>query len=891
MKVVGSSPELGNWELETAPSMTYLPGDVWELQLEIPDRKKVDLTYTYCLQDESSGALIWEWGENRSLKLKAGQAEEVLIRDFWRPAAIPENAWHSAAFTENLMKREVKKRPRRSPKGATHRFQLNAPRVGRDFGICILGSDPALGAWDEEKAVLMDDFHYPCFQTDVVLEHPDEPVAYKYAVYDLKEKKVVTWEGGDNRVQLPAPATEKNAFVLCADEQFRYPVGNWKGAGVALPVFSLRSKEGMGVGEFNDLKGLIDWAEKTHLKLVQILPINDTSATHTWVDSYPYAAISVFALHPMYVNVEKMGKLKDKKVTKALKEEKERLNALPEVDYEAVNQGKWRYIRALYEQEGAAVLKSEAFQTFFEENQAWLKPYAAFCYLRDQHGTADFSQWEDFKEYDAEKIDELLEKQAEACGIHYYVQYHLFQQLDEVAAYARSKGVVLKGDIPIGIYRHSVDAWVAPHLYNMNAQAGAPPDAFAVAGQNWGFPTYNWSVMAEDNYSWWRRRLQAMARFFDAYRIDHILGFFRIWEIPYESVEGLLGHFNPALPMGIDEIRQWVGWFDYERFCQPYIREHMLADYFGGHAEEVRWEYLDEVRPGQYQLKPEVNTQRKVDAYFSIPADSDELTRQKLEKIKKGLMALVGEVLFLEAPFSDGKAFNPRISMHHTRSFQELDPGTRSRLDSLYIHYFYHRHEGFWREQAMTKLPPITEATRMLVCGEDLGMVPDSVPGVMNELGLLSLEIQRMPKATGKSFGHPADAPYLSVVSPGSHDMATLRGWWEEDGALTQQFYNEMLGHGGEAPAFCEPWIVKEINVQHLYSPAMWAVFPIQDLLGMDGDLRSPHTHAEQINVPANPRHYWKYRFHLNVEELLEADAFNQMLAELVTQSGRSEAY
>ncbi len=893
LKLVGSHPALGDWNSETAPSMTYESGGIWSLSIDLPDEKKISFSYKYCLQ-HADGSVQWEWGKDRTFDLKGDKAAEVFVRDFWRPKALQENALHSSAFTRVLMKQDVNKRRKARPASATHRFQLMAPRISDGYDFCILGSDPALGAWDEEKVVILDDHAYPLFSVDVTLENPKEPVHYKFAIYDKAARKIITWENRENRSCLPVIWENEPGFVVVTDEQFKYPVGNWKGTGVAIPVFSLRSEKGLGVGEFSDLIEFIDWAKQTGMKLIQILPINDTTARHRWTDSYPYSAISVFALHPLYLNIDKIAKFENKALQKEYIQTRNALNELSQIDYEAVMAAKWKFIRALYAQQKDALKKDAAYKKFLREQAEWLKPYAAFCALRDRNQSVDYSQWAEFSAYDAAAVDSYFSAKGafyDEVAIHYFVQYHLFNQMQEVADYARSQGVIIKGDVPIGIFRNSVDSWIAPHLYYMGSQAGAPPDAFAEKGQNWGFPTYNWQAMAEDGYDWWRKRLSSMARFFDAYRIDHILGFFRIWQIPISEIEGLMGHFNPDLPFSVEEIHNRIGWFDYDRFCRPYIREHMLHDRFGEFADEVKWNFLTEIRPGQFMLREEVDSQQKVDQLFPVASEDDSGKKSKADRIREGLQSLISEVLFFEVPFSNGSAYRPRISMQKSTSYQELDASSKSRLDQLYTHYFYKRHEDFWRKQAMVKLPPITQATDMLVCGEDLGMVPDCVPGVMDELGILSLEIQRMPKRPGSEFGHPADAPYLSVVSPGSHDMSTIRGWWEEDHALSQRFFNQLLGHPGGAPYFAEPWVCKEIINQHMYSPAMWAIFPIQDLVAMDGDLRSPHTHEERINVPANSKHYWRYRFHLSTQELMKAQSFNDMLKDLAEKSGRIADY
>jgi len=450
---------------------------------------------------------------------------------------------------------------------------------------------------------------------------------------------------------------------------------------------------------------------------------------------------------------------------------------------------------------------------------------------------------------------------------------------------------VLKGDIPIGIYRNSADAWLNPHLYHMDCQAGAPPDDFSVKGQNWRFPTYNWDEMAKDNYGWWQQRLRHLTHYFDAFRIDHILGFFRIWEIPASQVEGLLGYFNPSIPYYRDELQNRGIWFDEQRLCKPYIREHFLYERFGDLTEFVKANYLVESGYQCFDLHPDFDTQRKIEEKLTVEPDATPEVRSRTERIIQGLYSLISEVIFLHAPGTGGNAFFPRHTLHFTRSYHELDSHTKHVINEIYLDYFYHRNEEFWYGKAMEKLPVLKNATNMLLCGEDLGMVPACVPSVMNELGILSLEVQRMPKDPKVTFGHPANYPYLSVATPSSHDTSTIRGWWEENPSLSQRFYNEILGNSFSSPFFCEPFIVKQIILQHLYSPSMWAIFAIQDLLGMDGEIRLQNAGAERINNPGNPNHYWRYRMHISLEDLLNQTGFNKSLKDQLQASGRLEVY
>jgi len=892
--VLGNIPELGSWDESRAARMDYLADGQWRLEIHLDNAKTEPVEYKYILKDDRNQMVFYEWGERRKLNLNEEGFFSIHVRDQWRNAVREENAMFTSAFTGNLWRRKEKKIKRPSRKNYNHRFQLYAPRIDENHQFCIIGNEEGLGQWNPERAVIMDDSEYPLWKTDVFIEGLDKPIQYKYGIFNKKTHTLSGWEMGDNRSLEHNLSVIDNDLMINTDQDYRYPENKWRGAGVAIPVFSLRTDRSFGVGEFPDLKVLIDWAEKTNLKLIQILPINDTVATHTWTDSYPYAAISVFALHPIYLNLPEMGTLSNKKEMDRFIREGKKLNQNKVLDYEAVMDLKSVFYKKLYDQERDNFLKDPAFKKFFKQNRDWLEQYAAFSYLRDKYETPDFTNWEDNAIYNQSEIAKLVDPKNtiyDDIAVHYFIQYHLHLQLSEVVEYAREKGVVLKGDLPIGIYRNSMDAWVAPKLYHMDKQAGAPPDAYSISGQNWRFPTYNWDEMAKDGYAWWRRRLIQMAKYFDAYRIDHILGFFRIWEIPWESVEGLMGVFNPAIPMYKHEIESRGIRFDYNRFCKPYIRDYMLHELFGEYKEEVIRNFLNRLENDSYELKPESDTQRKVAEYFSQISNEEVEEEDKKEKIKYGLFTLIGNVLFFEEPGSNGEAFHPKIAFHQTYSYKELDDYRKNILNEIYTHYFYHRQEDFWREQAMVKLPAITKASNMLVCGEDLGMVPDCVPGTMFELGILRFYVQRMPKETDYEFGHPANAPYLSVASPSIHDMSTVRGWWEEDPERSQRFYNQMLSHYGEAPRYCEPWIVEEILVQHLYAPSMWAVFPIQDLLAIDQNLRREDPKEERINDPSNPNNLWQYRFHINLEDLLKEEEFNQKLADLIKMSGRSQGF
>jgi 4-alpha-glucanotransferase len=888
--VCGSSKELGNWEAANALKMNYQSDGNWSIQLNLNKTAEL-LEYKYFLND-GYGNIIWEDGPDRIINLSGQTKPYIHVIESWRALSNNEKVMFTSAFTDVVMKPSPEASSINYSKAKKNlQFKIQVPRIGHNHCVCVLGNSAKLGNWDITKPLLLGyGENFPLWTGSISTQGIKLPLRYKYGIYDLEKKKVVTLEEGFDREIIFFPKKQKEYHQIISDERFRYPVGNWKAAGASVPVFSLRTETNFGVGEFNDLFGLIDWAKAVGLKMIQLLPVNETIATHTWLDSYPYKSISVIALHPIYLNLEKVGKLKNKKVMDKYKMHQERLNKLETVDYPEVLKLKSAYYKLAFDEVKETFFKQDDYLEFFKKNKDWLIPYAAFAYLRDKNGTADFRKWKTNSIYNAIEIEKLCKPgsmQWDDISVHYFLQFHLDKQLMEVTNYARESGIVLKGDIPIGISPKSVEAWQEPHLFNLNAQAGAPPDDFALKGQNWGFPTYNWWAMEKENYIWWKKRLQKMGQYFDAYRIDHILGFFRIWEIPLHAVEGLLGYFNPALPLSAEEINSFGMYFDYERMVLPYIRQHIVESIFGEHAEKVTSTFLDIQGGGHYKMKDQFDTQLKVNQYFLKGIEEEDLSDTN-RRIRDGLFELIGNVLFIQTGDNE---WHPRISFHSTGSYADLDDSTKNALNEIYTHYFYKRHDDFWYHKGMEKLPAIISASNMLVCGEDLGMVPDCVPPVMDQLAILSLEIQRMSKDPEKKYAHPADAPYLSVCTTSTHDMSTIRGWWEEKREKIQEFYNNELGNHGEAPFYAEPWICQQMIAQHVHSPAMWTTFPIQDLIAMDGDFRWSETHKEKINEPSNVRHKWRFRMHQTVKELQQADNFNRMLKYLIEQSGRDTDY
>ena len=839
-------------------------------------------SYTYYYSVEREGrAVKTEWLIiKHQLDVNAKKAAVYTLYDHWK--AMPEDAYlYSSAFTD-CINHQAPQEMKPETGSKIVRLIVRAPQLRDGERLGVLGADKALGVWDVQKILPMTQHTYNEWVADIDATHLEgSHLEFKFVAF-RNAKNELLWENSMNRT-VDLPEMKAGELVSYELDQASFALYNRKLAGTQVPVFSLRTRKSAGIGDFGDLKTMIDFVASTGQKVLQLLPINDTTITHTWTDSYPYSCISVFAIHPQYADLHALPELKNAKARAEAEKTRAELNALDKIDYEKVNDFKINYLRQIFNQEGEKMMKTAEYKAFFQDTELWLVPYAQYSYLRDKNGTADFNQWPDHQVWDEAERKALADPKTAAyknVAFFYFVQFVLDRQMQEAHEHAKTKGVILKGDIPIGVNRNGCDVWTEPKYFNLNGQAGAPPDDFSANGQNWGFPTYNWFEMLKDGCQWWNRRFKNMARYFDAYRIDHVLGFFRIWEIPVHSVHGLLGQFAPALAMSREEIESYGLHFQEDRFIRPFITDWVLDRVFHERAGEVKEKYLDRLDDERYQMKPEVDTQRKVEALFADATDEKELW------LRDGLYALISDVLFVRDHTNPG-VFHPRISAQLDFIYESLYDNDKAAFNRLYNDYFYRRNNQFWYQEAMKKLPKLVQATRMLVCAEDLGMVPDCVPWVMDELKILSLELQSMPKDPSVKFGHLSRNPYRSVCTISSHDMPTLRMWWDENIERTQEYYNTMLYRQGPAPHPLPGWLASDIISRHLTSPSMLCILSIQDWLATDEALRLPDANAERINIPANPKHYWRYRMHLNIEDLAADKRFVQNITEMISQSGR----
>lgn len=830
-----------NTSLHQKLRMKTTDGLTWFTDFDTPEGK---FSYHYSVE-ENNRAIRCEPLYCHSLELSSSNLYTT-VYDEWFDA-VYSKVFSSSAFTRCFL-------PIVNEKGVNHhKIYVSAlpPQAG-EWALC----SNIIDNW--QRPVKLKHIH----AYEWVFEVPLSVEQFEYKIVLIQNHNIL-WEEGENR-------TFRITNNICTVQHIcpRLNYALWKGAGLVIPIFSLRSEQSWGVGDFGDLEKLIKWSAKCAIKLIQILPINDTDSTHTWRDSYPYSSISVFALHPIYANCNILG---SRRLRRKYEHERMRLNKKKFIDYEASYNCKIHFLKDLYKEERINITKSKSFQEFKTKNDYWLYPYAAFKYLCNKYHSPHYDTWgKMWQSYNKEKFDSYVETSAniqEEITFYYFIQYILHQQLLQVKELAQQYHMALKGDLPIGVSKYSVETWTQPTLFFTHSQAGAPPDAFAKKGQNWGFPTYNWSEMEKNQYKWWKNRLQHMNQYFDAFRIDHVLGFFRIWEIPDQQIEGILGHFRPARPYTSTEIEN----FGFHFNAIYHTTATLYDSYVKQHQELIP--YL--TREGQYyQLKEHVSTQRKV---------RDNI---KSEALRNELLKCVTEVLFIRDP-QHVDLYHPRIDGQKTMQYANLSQSQQNAYDQLYNNFFYYRHNDYWGQEAMKKLPAIMQTSRMLACAEDLGMIPDCVQPTLSKLEILTLEIQRMPKQYGIPLANTKQYPYLSVCSIDTHDMAPLRLWWKENQAAAQYIWKSILGQETQAPPQINPQIAKAIICDHLNSPSMLCIISMQDYLALFSKLRTISPEEEQINIPANPHHYWRYRMPVNIEELENAPFYASIIASLIIQSNR----
>ncbi len=810
-------------------------GETWTAETAVLESRRSSVewfSYLYIVEDAEGNELRREWnGIERSYPFDASRT--LLLADVWRDLPLNEHLYSSAyqvtALPTSINGDRQTRKDTTPPYIAklpyyrkTVLFRVSAPQLLPHQQLAVIGSHPALGSWNPTRYLAMERAGKADWMLTLNVDWLALPLEYKYVVVDSDNHELTAWEEGDNRI-IDGNLNDGEVFVAYG-EPLRLKEKAWRIAGVSIPVFALRSENSCGVGDFGDLLLLIDWAQEVGLRVIQLLPLNDTTTTGQWGDSDPYNIVSSFKIHPHYIDLNQLGALKDKDRMTSFRRQQQELNSLSYSDYEAVDRVKMEYLKEFYEE------------------------------LANKN---TYSSFDDF------------------------VQQNLHLQLKRVAEYARQKGVILMGDMPIGMSSKATDVKEHPELFCTDCYTGTPPDSQSYEGQNWGLLSYDWKANGLADYM--KRRLQWMEQYFDALRIDHTPGYFRIWQIPSEQVYAAMGQFSPALPLTSGEIELAGLPFRHDFLTKPFINDKIVDRIFGIHAQFVRDTFLKRKGYGLYNLKEEVATQKLVYQHFKDSNDENSIW------IRDGLCRLVANVLFLKDMHHD-EMYHPRIQAWHEPVFGILSDEEKEAFMRIYNNFFYQRHSMLWGATGYKRLGLLQNSTDMLLCAENLGLQPDCVEPVLDSLRILTLEIQRMPRQTGLEYAHLDANPVRSVAMASTHDMAPLRLWWQENAAQAQRFYTTMLQKQGRAPEQLSVVLAEEIIARHLYSPSMICILQLQDWLAMDGELRSKNLREERINTPGDAYNRWQWRMHINIEKLIKAERFNKKIQRMIKLSKRNDS-
>ncbi|MDI9357394.1 MAG: 4-alpha-glucanotransferase [Phycisphaerales bacterium] len=741
-----------------------------------------------------------------------------------------------------------------------YNFKIIYPHLQQHETICLLGNCTALKNWDTQNPIQLKSFDHHTFFCSIDLKDTTLPIEYKYGIYNTQAGVFIEFEMGANRTIILENIDHTYKYIQ--DGYLRKEVPSIKMNGLAIPLFSIRTERGLGIGELPDIKELVDLCKAVGLSCIQLLPIHDTNVQYTNSDSYPYSAISTYAINPIYLNIKKLCHSKIDRLQYHWN--KKRLNRLKQLDYSGVIQKKMKFLKKVYSKKCFNIIEDEQYQGFFNKNQVWLVPYCIFCHCKDTTGSTNYETWP-IKSINlqAQYQKWIDTKDPLVVQLHFYgwVQFQLQHQLKDAVDYAHQHHVFLKADLPIGVNPFSVETWHQPELFNLDKQTGAPPDAYSELGQNWGFPTYNWSALKETHYQWWINRLTYLEQYFDALRIDHVLGFFRIWSIPSHAVDASLGYFVPAAPLTKSELQQIP--VPLERLDKPYITKELLTSVFNDQSKEIKEIFLEEQTTGYYQFKELFDTQKKTQKYLN-KQDKKIFTNSINQKI----LSLHSQVILVHDTDDETK-WHFRFNMHDTYSFKRLDQQTQDILRTLYHDYFFNKQKKVWQRHGLETLTALKRNTKLLICAEDLGFITPEITDIIKQLCILSLEIQRMPKNYGQDFVDLSQVSYLSVSTPSTHDSSTLKGWWEDEEFNKEKLYTTYLHLSQPVPQKFTKELSYGLLKQFVLSPSLLSIFPIQDLMHLNDEWQILRNQEERINDPGNPNNYWGYRMPISLKKMI----------------------
>lgn len=636
-------------------------------------------------------------------------------------------------------------------------------------------------------------------------------------------------------------------------------------SGVAVPLFSLRSNDSVGIGEFLDLVPFGAWAKKCELNVIQILPVNDTG-----FESSPYSARSAFALNPVFIRLQIV--IGAENFTAEISAMQKKYAADKTVRYQEVARDKRAILRKIFDSRYAMLEHNVAFLKWIDANP-WAKPYAVYAVLKEKNGEASWQSWKEDGSPSPARVGALFRKMHKDALFQCWMQFEAEAQFKVASDKLTENGMHLKGDIPILLNEDSADVWFDRKYFSLSDRAGAPPDMFSYSGQNWGFPTYRWDALEADDFKWWRDRLAEAAKFYHAYRIDHVLGFFRIWTIPENQRTGILGHFSPAIPLTEAELVSAGFKKETLLYLQNpnYSREQLRG--FLGNATDACVERYFELLPftnDRYVFREEFRFERGIIDY------AEE------QSVKDALLKVLWNRVF--APGTPDGIFYPFWYWYNAPVLGTLPQGEQEKLGNI-IRANEAAQEPLWYANGKKLLSALAKSTDMTVCAEDLGAVPRCVPQVLSELRINSLRVERWARnwdAMSQPYYELSEYPRLSVATTSVHDTSTLAGLWKERDFDRNYFWTNHLHFEGPAPESLTPDVVKRLIRNIFRANSLFCIPPLQDFLAMSARFLPENPDDERVNTPGTvgPKN-WAYRMPCTIEELEENVALTREIASL----------
>ena len=624
--------------------------------------------------------------------------------------------------------------------------------------------------------------------------------------------------------------------------------------GVVVPLFSLRSKESVGIGEFLDLVPLGKWAKKCDLDLIQLLPVNDTGE-----ESSPYSARSAFALNPVYIRLQEVEGASEVLGDEPLKQSK-KYDESSRIPYLDVVRYKRDALGRIFDAKENEISANRELKKWIDDND-WVNSYAEFCARKAENNEAPWKSWKE--ESHINESDILFQK---------WMQWVAEKQFLKAVEELNKTGIRLKGDIPILINEDSADVWHYPQFFNLGDRAGAPPDMFCYSGQNWAFPTYKWDNLEQDNFTWWRKRVIHASKFYHAYRIDHVLGFFRIWVVPESEFTGILGHFAPSIPIYMNQLLQaGIPRETVHYLTNPNFGEEQLKNWFGFDTEKAKGKYFEPLpnAQGRYILRHEYRSERAI------------MSLDEAQPVKDALLNAYWDRVFV--PNSTDEILYPYWYWYNAPVLLTLPEYEANTIKGI-IKANEASQEDLWSQNGHKLLNVLVRETDMLVCAEDLGAVPACVPGVLENLEILSLRVERWTrdwKLKDQPYIPPSKYPRLSVCTSSNHDSSTLLGLWNESDFDRNLFWQH-IGQSGNAPGVLTAEHIKLIIKNLLKSNSLLAILPIQDLMALSHKFISKNPEEDRVNTPGTigPQN-WSWRMACTLEDLLKDTRLNNTIAEL----------